>query len=414
MTKGKHLVLLIFRVLFIIMCFFVVTLSSVLTNAETDKVHFVNDLTTTNILVDNKNGAEVNVSMEDGKIAIEIIKSGSNYNDLEITIFSDKVEYDVSFIEKALGDKAKENEEYINAMKEGPWNASYSFRLMKENGETGTYTVVDPDNNSNSYTVMSDLANTYDKTNNFKISKDESVPFTIVLGSDSSGSLKEGIYNLEIEINISSLYNDNITVPKISFAGKVSLITDLIIDTLKKTSLKDIFSVSSWLSFYGIVCLFGALYFLWKDLRSAIIVGIIVAKYGFSAGVDGIKQTFVNGQLVSQEKTTIGGSSGALQGILAFMLAYFVLTITLPLRIIYLIIDDIIHLFIDDKRKVKIPVLGNILGSLGLYMFFLGFVIVVGKLYSIIIGAIILVVGIILMIIARKMSNVKDLSEYDD
>ena len=84
------------------------------------------------------------------------------------------------------------------------------------------------------------------------------------------------------------------------------------------------------------------------------------------------------------------------------MLCWFVLIITIPLRILWYIIRDIIYIIKEDDEALdEFSYSGNLIGSIGTFLILFGFTGIMGA--GKIAGIICLVIGIIAVIIANKL-----------
>ena len=112
----------------------------------------------------------------------------------------------------------------------------------------------------------------------------------------------------------------------------------------QETDSKKIFHISSVLSFWLVSCIFGAIFFLWNDFRCALRVAQATAYEGLDEGFNILVDVFVYGFFPYSYEKPLGKPS-LIAGILLFLFTYPLLFITLPIRIVCLMLRDTIYIF---------------------------------------------------------------------
>ena len=395
MSRVKHLIMLIFKLVFIaIVCAATMVMMSMQTY-QADEIPIAQSFNESNIDVKLQNGASLDWEIVNNELVFEITQSGENFNDIVITLFFSDIKYDSSFIRSLLGKDIEKHEEFISEMEKGPWLAHFNFCLKGESFFTtnrGKYTF--SDNASNDYVngILSSGANTTSQTDSFSInSQSETVMMKLTFGSEDSGALENGKYTLKADLKLGhpegkqldvTLLEQAIIVLK--FAGKA----------ISEAGWK-VFNVTNWLVFYGVMVILGWFIYLWRDVKSMIRI--------FFALLDGegtviIVKTYING-IYQGEHTEYSNGSRLLVALVITMLCYVLFVVTIPIRILIHIIRDFIYLFIEDYEIEAFSFLGNFLGSIGIYALIVGFVGLMSANY--LIGGIAAVLGIALCIAAH-------------
>ncbi|MBR2900952.1 MAG: hypothetical protein IKC39_01770, partial [Clostridia bacterium] len=144
------------------------------------------------------------------------------------------------------------------------------------------------------------------------------------------------------------------------------------------------------LVFYGAMIITGMFVYLWRDLRSLkkIFGAMLEERY---PPVRVIIKVYVNGYLTDTYSYIDDGTS-MLGAFFVALLCYALFLITYPLRILVNIVSDIVHLIRDDDEIEGFSIIGNVLGSVGIYVLLFGVVGLVGAGY--LIGGICTAVGL--------------------
>ena len=400
MSRAKHLSMLILKICVLVLCFSAVTIMTSLQTYSTDEINVVSGMKNKDILVTAENGATATYEIIDGEIVFNIKQSGKNFDDISALIFTPKAQYDTSYLEEMLGDKVESEQEYITAMNKGPWRCNLAANLKANktlSKKSGTFTLIDPDDGEYTEMVSSAAANKKVHTEDFKIKKNESVGFMLIFGSKKTGAMKSGKYTLSADINIRGLYEEGTEVPKLSFLDKVGIFTKVSLKAVKEKGW-EIFSVTNWLTFYCIIVIIGWLIYLWRDAHLVFKIFMAVYTGDDSPGII-LYNVYANGVYVGNYEDTSEDGAALLKAILIAGLCWILITITIPLRILWYLIRDIIYLFKTDEKLEEFSYIGNIIGSVGVYISIFGIVGLLGAGY--ILGGICLGVGIALCIIAH-------------
>ena len=147
--------------------------------------------------------------------------------------------------------------------------------------------------------------------------------------------------------------------------------------------------------------LVGLVFYFWKDAKSAYLIGRKIENYGILEGLRTIKTTLIYGQFACQEE--FYGFYRPVLLILGTVVSYIVLLITLPIRIVIVIGRDLVGIIAPMDLVDIIPMFGNFVGSVAVYLIVLGFVIVFTSTFWI--GLIFIVVGAALTLLGHKLSK---------
>lgn len=239
--------------------------------------------------------------------------------------------------------------------------------------------------------VVSSGANTSSQTEDFTVNKDdEYVTAMLIFGAEGQGALANGKYTLKMDLKLAHPEGKQLDM---SLFEKAGVVFKLAVQAIADAGW-GVFNVTGWLTFYGAMIILGWFIYLWRDLRA-------MAKI-FSAILDGdgtsvIIKVYINGVFSEEYTTTNGGNIFA--ALLLTALCYIVFLVTIPLRILIHIIRDIIYLFKEDYDIEAFSFLGNILGSVGIYILIAGIVGLMSASYAL--GGIATVFGIAACIVAR-------------
>ncbi|MBR6562558.1 MAG: hypothetical protein IKK70_01300 [Clostridia bacterium] len=383
MSRAKHIAMLVFKVIFIILCFALASLTSILTNANTEMFDLMKskvELDKCEILVMDSSFDEVGASLdyrfEEGKIVFDLVQSGNSYDDVCIAITFPKYDYDPELMRNYLNDtvgKVSEKEEkFLAAMDEGPWNTTFTFLMTGE---------ANADSNKVNYTIMDSDSVEYvdyyrtpddnlepETIEDIYVAQDEELTFLLTFGAKNKGALPSGRYVLEGNLGVSGLYESR---ERLSLGTTIKVVSATCADTLKEKGLS-IFGVENWLSFYGVMVVFGMFVYLWRDLRSLkkIFCAMMEERH---PPVKVIVKTYVNG-FVTDEYSYVDDGSSFIAALIVTFICYVIFLLTIPLRIVIHLIRDIIYLFKEDYELDGFSVTGNILGSVGVYVLLFGIV----------------------------------------
>ncbi len=366
--RTKRIIDLAIRALFIF-------LSLVLTFVYDIVIQFSlgNDI---NLITDNtvelmlEGDAKATTYIEDGRLVVEITEQGTNYNDISVTLKIDNIEYDAAVFEEVLGDseQSEYGEYYIDNLKNGPWLGTTHYQLTGDSVfVTGddSYTFVDNEANEYSNRITSSAANQMNVSSDLTYQKGNSAVAKFVMGTEETGALPEGKYYISAKLLLKSgIVNEAGESATLPLDAGLSIFIKVFVDTLKETPFTEFFEISSLMTLYGMMTLFGFVFYMYNDLRAAFKIGAMVAKGSTVRTV--VVNTYINGSLVdSHEKKESDGS--LFMGIVAFWLSYMLFLLTVPIRMIITITKDIIHILGGDSNEEGFPLFGNIFGSIGVY-----------------------------------------------
>lgn len=396
MNRTKHAIMIVFKLLFVVLCFAVAAVYTALKGMDTGALdNMKKELGPEACEIDvmdagfDKTGASLSYEIKDGKIIFDLVQSGKEYDEVAIFITFPNYKYDTEgmrkYLQETIGDRAEKEEDYLVAMAEGPWNCYYSF-VMTGDAESACYTIVDPDLEEYVVTVKADDKDEPYRIENLYTSKGENVDFMLCFGSKTYGALPSGRYIFDANFGVSGLYESDAAL---SFGSKISVLTSTCLTALKEQGL-DIFNVENWLVFYGAMIITGMFIYLWRDLRSLkkIFGAMLEDRY---PPVKVIIKVYVNGY-VTDEYSYIDNGTSMIAAFFVALLCYVLFLLTYPLRILVQIVSDIVHLVRDDDEIEGFSIVGNILGSVGIYVLLFGIMGLLGASY--LIGGICTVVGV--------------------
>lgn len=318
------------------------------------------------IVITAKNGAAATYEIVDEKIVFDITKSGESYDDVSVQLIYKNIEYDSAFIRERLGKSANgKNADFVKEMEEGPWHGYFSYMLSGEDYFTtdmdARYTITAESEGGDAIVerVASSGANTREKTEGFETKKKDTKTFTLIFGNENSGALSEGKYSLEIDLRLEHPEGKKANV---NVYETVAIIVGFGINAIKESGFK-IFSVTNWIGFYAMLMICGWFVYLWRDAR--IVLKVFITANPMESFVI-VKEVVVNGFVTDRYEDR--DDSGIAKAIIMAGLAWVVLTVTIPLRILWYIIRDIIYLFKEDEEMESFSYTGNIMGSVGIHI----------------------------------------------
>ena len=406
MNRGKHLVLLISSLIFVAICFIVMNLSSDLQNYEVFELDITSTFTKDSFATDTKNSASIDFDCDTNEKIIHIIKKGENFDDAAFIFTLPEIEYDIERVKEIFGDQVEDNKDYLTALENGPWNGKILFSLTaKNNGYAKATYTVEYNNGKQQAAKVNKLEDSkYDETDIFKIEKTGYSEVRFILGSKFGGSLEEGDYTIKVKIVLDSLYKDKDNEdaqPNLSIIDRVKLFFTRIFKSFKEKGIKGIFNIDSVWKLYKTIVLVGIIFYLWVDIRTAYQLGKIIDIYDIKEGLYTFKDVILNGQYAGDLGD--GSCNKPVVAILAMIVSYLVLVVTLPLRVIILIFKDLIGIFAGSEAVEKIPVWGNLLGSVGAYFVVLGIYLMFTFVFWI--GAIFVAVSALLLFFGHKVTK---------
>lgn len=404
MSRVKHLIALAVKLAFLVLVFAATMVMSAMQTATTDAISIGRDINKEYVEIVTENGAEVSWEVVDGELVFDIRQTGDKYDDISVFLTFPNVEYDSSFIRSMLGDDAGEHEEFISEMENGPWLAHCNFCLKGESFLTvgnNTYTFFDGDMNKYVKSVSSSGANTTDQTEGFTVRREDgAVTIGLIFGAEGEGAMDSGRYTLTADLKLLHPEGEQLDLGLLEQAGAILKFGARAVSEAGM----NIFNVTNWLVFYGMLVLLGWFVYLWRDLRA-------MAKIFFAIldgdGTSVIVRTYING-VFSEEYTMSNGGNFFIAAIVT-VLCYVVFLVTIPIRMLIHIIRDIIYLFAEDDSIEGFSLVGNFLGSVGIYALLVGMVGLLSASYAV--GGIGAGIGIALCIIARILCKRRE-EEY--
>ncbi|MBR2024581.1 MAG: hypothetical protein IKA02_02090 [Clostridia bacterium] len=413
MSRVKHITMLIFKLSFIVLCFAIASVFTVLQSAvgKFDNLKNQIPLDQCEVLVldssFDENGASLSYEIKDGKIVFDIVQSGKNYDDISVLITYPAYSYDCTnmrnYLYETIGNRAEKEEDYLKAMEEGPWKTTFSYMLEGNtegaNSKNVIYTVADPDYNEFTDSVQYEDG---EKTTirEIYVEKNEKLSFMLTFGAEGIGALKSGQYTFSADLSVSGLWENS---TQLSFLTMLDVIGTTCKEAIFEKGVS-IFQVENWLTFYGIMVVTGMFIYLWRDLRMMVKIFSAIMD-SMSTGVRVIIHTYINGAYAGSRET-YEGSSGILLASIITILCFMVFTITIPIRILIYVIRDIVYLFKEDYDLDEFSFIGNIMGSVGIYVLVFGFVGLLSA--NLLLGGISTVVGVIMCIVASKLCKRKE------
>lgn len=406
MSRVKHGIFLVCKILFLLGCFLLASsytaLAAFVAGGPLDATKGKMDLSGCEILVFDGAGQSLSYEEKDGKIVFDIEQKLAGEEPLCVAITFPAYTYDVApmrdFLKDILGENAAREEAYLRAMEEGPWRSHLNLTLSGDvEGkfpQNCIYTVEDPDGGAHTFSVSRE-----DRLEDVFVSKGEKLTFLLSFGVDGRGNLSSGRYELSAEISMAGLWAGD--APSLSFFSTVEILGKTVARGAAERG-PAIFQVENWLIFYGAMIAFGCFVYLWRDVRNMIkIFGALME----GEGVPVIISTYVNGVCVESYESTSGGPSVFL-ALLVTVLCYMVFLLTIPIRILIHIVRDIIYLIREDYELDGFSLLGNILGSVGIYVAVFGVAGLFGG--SPVVGGIAAVVGIAMCVVAGILCKRKE------
>ncbi len=400
MGRSKRAIDLAVRVLFIVLCF----IFTYLFNAAMGFVNGNADYLTQEGRIELKlsGDAQATYTVQDGQLILDVQKAGTNYDDITVIMTVDGVSYDTTYAQEGLGDKAADYEQELNALAAGPWSGTMHYVLSGEDYITtgdGQYTFVDADQTEYAHKPASAEANARKTTEEMNFSKGGTAVAKFILGSAENGPLPEGKYTMSAHITMTGTQDGT----KLPFGAQLTLAVEVMKDSLASTSFGDFFRISSLMTFYGVMCALCCVLFGYQDLAVCFdVFWMIIKGAGGGPVTRYVVHTYVNGVHMSTREYLDDNSSGSLPvAILAFVLVYFFLILTVPLRLLIVIGKDIYHIIAGDPDEEGFPLLGNILGSIGVYALLYG--VVNAVLSQFVVAGICLVPAVALLIVAGKL-----------
>ncbi|MBQ3069914.1 MAG: hypothetical protein IJD01_08235 [Clostridia bacterium] len=401
MSRVKHAVMLAIKAGVIVLCFAVATMFTALAGMDTSVLDGMKgqvaadacEITVMDAMFAS-NGASLSYEVADGRIIFDLVQRGTAYDDVTVFLEYPAFAYDADamrdYLQETIGDRAAQEEAYLAAMEAGPWNLNYSFQMTGDGTNEGSYgtsyTVVDPDLEGYAAVLKAEGENEPFRIDNIYAEKGDELSFMLIFGSETFGALPSGRYVFEADLGVSGLYEGQ---SELSFGTKMSVITSTCMKALQEQGL-DIFRVENWLVFYGAMIVTGMFVYLWRDLRSMKkIFGAMLEERHPPVRV--IVTVYVNGYVTDQYSYIDDGTS-MIAAFFVTLLCYVLFLLTYPLRILIHIVRDIVCLIKDDEEIEDYSLVGNILGSVGVYVLLFGVVGLLGASY--LLGGICAAVGI--------------------
>ena len=209
--RFKHILMLFSSILFVLMCFVVLNISSDMTGYERYEIDLTSTLTSDTLIISTKQGVETpSKYMEDGELALIVNQPNQSYDEIILTVYYSNITYDTKKLEEVLGNNVSKFENYLNSFKNGPWDGKLYFSLTQytDDVKNDVYTVV-----INEQQITQKVANS-EKTkmghsDTFVINPNETGSFDIILGSRFGGAIKSGTYYLKLTLVIEGLHNES-------------------------------------------------------------------------------------------------------------------------------------------------------------------------------------------------------------
>lgn len=401
MGRVKHAMTLVFKLFFIVFCFMLAASYTALKNMDTTTLDGMKGklgVDSCEIMVMDATfemiGASLKYEIKDSKIVFDLVQSGDKYDDVCVFINYPAFDYDTSemkkYLQETIGDRAKKEEDYLDAMEEGPWNCNYNFVLSgnvdSENSNNVIYTIVDPDFEEHTGVCKAEDGDEKERIEEIYVGKGDEPSFMLIFGSEKNGALPSGQYVFEADLGVSGLYNEDV---ELSIVSKIGIIVGTCANAIKEEGF-GIFDIENWLVFYGAMIVGGMFIYLWNDLRSMKKIFCAMEEERHPP-VRVIIKVFVNGYC-TEEYSYIDYGTDMIASLLVTIMCYFIFLITIPIRIVIHLIRDIFYLFAEDDEIEGFSIIGSILGSVGIYVLMFGIVGFIGV--SIVTGVICSVVGL--------------------
>lgn len=396
-SRVKHLTMLIVKLVLFVLVFALTSALNALQTYPTDGISLTKNLDEDDIDIILENGATLDWTVEDGQLVFDITQSGDEYDDVFVMLTFDDVGYDTTFLRSLLGKDAGDYEEYISAMENGPWLGHVNFCLKGDSFftvNTGRYTFTDAALGEYTHSVVSSEANESEQTESFTVDRDDtSITVALTFGAKDSGALESGRYTLDAELKLGHPEGKKLNIGYLGVLG--------ILLKVSRRALNEygwgVFSITNWLTLYCVWVILGWFIYLWRDMRA--VIGAFLSG-SFSDNMVTVKEIYVNG-IYSGSYTESNAGANLMMRIICAGVVWFLLTITIPLRMIWYLIRDIIYLFKEDEVLEDFSYTGNLFGSIGIHALLIGIAGVFGV--SKLIGVIALVVGITLCLVARSL-----------
>ncbi len=411
MGRTKRAIDLAVRLLFIVLCFVLTYLFNALSNFSYGNTAAIDGTTEITVFADN--GAEASYTLEDGKLILDISKAGNAYNDVSVSISIEGISFDTEYIKKSAGKKLEKHKDYLAALEAGPWWGNMQYRLTGDSMLADTdlsYIFIDAALDEHIEGVASKGANTKNTAGEFEFEPDDSTTAMFIMGTKEDGPLPAGKYYIDVSVVLSEPVDEAVG----SFPAdiKSSLMLDFIGDAVASTPVSSFFEISSIMTFYGMMIAFCLIFFSYQDLRSAFKIAKCASEFGATGQTITVTtRTFVNGVCTASSSYTYTDSGSLLRWILGFLVSYMLFLLLIPIRVVINIGKDIYHIICGDDNEEGFPLVGNLLGSIGIYALLFA---VCGFMasWNIVISISALAVSIPLLIFAGKFC--KEAEEYWD
>lgn len=395
MSRAKHLSMLIVKLALFVLVFALTAALVSMQEYPTDGIPLTQGFDEENIIVILENDARIDWEIVDGELVFDINQSGENYDDIAVLLTFDAVSYDSSFLRSLLGKDAGKHEEFITEMENGPWLGHCNFALKGDSFFTtgsGSYTFTDAALEDYTQSVLSSAANESTRTESFTVERgDDGVNVMLIFGTEDSGALPNGKYTLDAELKLGHPDGEQL---KLGYFDIVGILFKVAAQSIGAAGWK-IFSVTSWLTLYAVWVILGWFIYLWRDMRT--VVGAFMSCSLTGCGTI-LKDVYVNGVYTGTVEENDGGA-GILIGLIYAAITWVILTLTIPLRMIWYVIRDIIYLFKEDEVLEDFSYSGNLLGSIGIHVILIGIAGVFGA--GMVLGIVSLIVGVGLCIAAH-------------
>ena len=371
MSRAKHLVTLIFKLVFLVLVCAATMVMGAMQTASADEIPLAKDFDEKDINAVTANGATVTWEIVDGELVFDINQSGEAYDDIAVFLTFDNIAYDSSFMRTLLGENAGEHEEFISEMENGPWLAHCNFCLKGESffttGSNRSYTFSDAAMTDYVKTVMSSGANKIEQTESFNVSKEEgSVMVMLTFGAEGEGAMKNGKYTLKADLKLLHPEGKQLNI---GLLDQAVMVLKFAVKAVSEAGL-DIFNITNWLTFYGVLVILGWFIYLWRDLRTMVKIFFALLE---GDGTRVIIRTYINGVFAEEHEEYANGSNTFI-ALMLTILCYVVFLVTIPIRILIHIIRDIIYIFKEDYDIEAFSFVGNFFGSVGIYALIVGIV----------------------------------------
>ena len=371
MSRAKHLVTLIIKLVFLVLVCAATMVMGAMQTASADEIPLAKDFDEKDINAVTANGATVTWEIVDGELVFDINQSGEAYDDIAVFLTFDNVAYDSSFMRTLLGENAGEHEEFISEMENGPWLAHCNFCLKGESffttGSNRSYTFSDAAMTDYVKTVMSSGANKTEQTESFNVSKEEgSVMVMLTFGAEGEGAMKNGKYTLKADLKLLHPEGKQLNI---GLLDQAVMVLKFAVKAVSEAGL-DIFNITNWLTFYGVLVILGWFIYLWRDLRTMVKIFFALLE---GDGTRVIIRTYINGVFAEEHEEYANGSNTFI-ALMLTILCYVVFLVTIPIRILIHIIRDIIYIFKEDYDIEAFSFVGNFFGSVGIYALIVGIV----------------------------------------